>query len=401
MKVLVGLVLFLFSFPHLRAQWYEVNSNTSEQLNDIFFVDSTTGFCVGGDNISASFQGNGIILKTEDSGENWETIYSIDSLSFQHVAVITESNQTKLLAFASRNGMFYMVSTLLSPPMQDWNIEQINYKPIDVRVYDNKLYLHDALDLGLKRLIDNDLFLIKSQIGMFNVNSYGLIIMNASASNIERSSDFGNTWFSTQTFPPGLNANQFNNSDFACFGDTLIIKATYGSNIHYSNDFGNEWNTVIGGPDNYSLIVSTDLIYGLAIDSNLYYTANFGIDWISQGVYNVNSIHYQYNMGFLLGESGNIFKTNNNGGITGQLDIEGLKKKIDIYPNPAKEILTFQLPEGLKLNKIQLANSNGQIIETLSLSRREIDTSNLAAGIYFLTFETSEGTITEKVVIAR
>jgi hypothetical protein len=33
--------------------------------------------------------------------------------------------------------------------------------------------------------------------------------------------------------------------------------------------------------------------------------------------------------------------------------------------------------------------------------KREIDISKLASGIYFLTFETSEGTITEKVVIAR
>ena len=60
------LILSLLILPlSLSAQWSEVNSNTTEDLSDIFFIDGVTGFCAGQ---------NGTLLKSIDAGINWTTI---------------------------------------------------------------------------------------------------------------------------------------------------------------------------------------------------------------------------------------------------------------------------------------------------------------------------------------
>ncbi|MCE2503603.1 MAG: hypothetical protein J4G05_06065 [Chlorobi bacterium] len=65
--LLIAFIAFVGSSAH--AQWYSVNSNTTENLWDIVFVDEDTGYCGG----------HGVILQTTDGGEGWETIFSADS----------------------------------------------------------------------------------------------------------------------------------------------------------------------------------------------------------------------------------------------------------------------------------------------------------------------------------
>lgn len=50
-------------------EWYEQESGTSVQLNDVYFIDEATGWAVGGDD-------GGVILSTSDGGQTWTQRYA-------------------------------------------------------------------------------------------------------------------------------------------------------------------------------------------------------------------------------------------------------------------------------------------------------------------------------------
>ncbi|MBK7255496.1 MAG: hypothetical protein IPI04_16695 [Ignavibacteria bacterium] len=70
-------MLFLNTSLYSQSNWFIQNSNTSERLNSVDFVNENTGYAVG--NI-------GVILKTTNAGVNWQInsigltnyLYSVD-----------------------------------------------------------------------------------------------------------------------------------------------------------------------------------------------------------------------------------------------------------------------------------------------------------------------------------
>ena len=64
MKNIFLLISVIYSLNAF-SQWEEVNSNTTETLTDIFFIDESNGYCIGN---------NGTIIKTYDSGNTWTNI---------------------------------------------------------------------------------------------------------------------------------------------------------------------------------------------------------------------------------------------------------------------------------------------------------------------------------------
>jgi photosystem II stability/assembly factor-like uncharacterized protein len=66
MKIRLKLKYLAFMIPlHVFAQWTPLNSNTTNTLNDVYFVIQDTGFVVGN---------NGDLLKTIDAGANWTKV---------------------------------------------------------------------------------------------------------------------------------------------------------------------------------------------------------------------------------------------------------------------------------------------------------------------------------------
>lgn len=82
MKTKQLIFMFLFFSFHSFGQWEILNSNTSENLNGVYFVNSTSGFVVGD---------NGIILKSNDEGESWDLIDSGTSLDLTSVFFSSDS----------------------------------------------------------------------------------------------------------------------------------------------------------------------------------------------------------------------------------------------------------------------------------------------------------------------
>ncbi|WP_395047168.1 M1 family aminopeptidase [Flavobacterium sp.] len=63
---------------------------------------------------------------------------------------------------------------------------------------------------------------------------------------------------------------------------------------------------------------------------------------------------------------------------------------LNMYPNPASDILNIDLPANMTLQKVSLYNALGQ--KSLETNLNKIDVSGLSTGMYIVNFETSAGT---------
>ena len=160
MKSILLIAFIAFVGSSAQAQWYPVTSGTTEHLHDIVFIDKDTGYC-GGD---------GVILRTTDGGEGWETIFSADSLSVQNICIVKEK---LLYAFALKSGASYLVSTVLSASPLDWSIRPISYRPVGVKVYNDAIYFVDLYGgIKLKKLKDDILStVVHDVVGIFDISA--------------------------------------------------------------------------------------------------------------------------------------------------------------------------------------------------------------------------------------
>ncbi|GEQ85607.1 hypothetical protein ULMS_11150 [Patiriisocius marinistellae] len=68
---------------------------------------------------------------------------------------------------------------------------------------------------------------------------------------------------------------------------------------------------------------------------------------------------------------------------------------IKIYPNPTSQLLNIET-NNLVMDNVVIRSISGKTL--LQTSNKQIDISNFSAGVYFITIETTQGTITKKIV---
>ncbi|MEI6750196.1 MAG: T9SS type A sorting domain-containing protein, partial [Bacteroidota bacterium] len=74
-------------------------------------------------------------------------------------------------------------------------------------------------------------------------------------------------------------------------------------------------------------------------------------------------------------------------------------KPVNIYPNPAKDILTIQMPETAVDFKVRLLNLIGQTL--LESQSNTLNVSNIKNGIYLLNIKTADFELNKKVIISK
>jgi hypothetical protein len=87
--------------------------------------------------------------------------------------------------------------------------------------------------------------------------------------------------------------------------------------------------------------------------------------------------------------------------------LTGLKKEIpqeisaNVYPNPAQNLITIEIPENVKFTTVQLSDLTGKVILTQTFRAEEtkqLNIEKLAAGIYLLHLETEKGKTVQKII---
>ena len=76
---------------------------------------------------------------------------------------------------------------------------------------------------------------------------------------------------------------------------------------------------------------------------------------------------------------------------------ENALSQISIYPNPATDVLNIAVPSSIDVKSVSLFDVLGKKAN-VSLVNGQVDISELAVGLYLLNVETTNGTLTQKVI---
>jgi len=403
MKHLFLTSLFFCITSYAFSQWIPQNSNTTQAISDIHFIDNSLGFASGS---------NGTILKSDDGGENWQNLMSNSSHAFNCVFGVDINNifVGRLSLKTTTNGnSFFDIGGL------------------------------DSLG-GVK------------DIHFFN-NSDGLIL---NSGGVLKTNDGGSTWAST-IMPVNSNAplgqlwvNDFQfinpNSGFA-FGGLETDSINYGV-LYKTIGGGNVWTDMNFSGKSITACYFSDVSTGyytnnVVGNASIYKTVNGGSVWSLLSTFTNERItdimFYDELVGYTTSVEGHINKTTD-GGLTWEnvhstsgsalVDIEktpdhtiliagedGLILKneelvlstahndfsdfanVFYYPNDMINIEFNHILE--EVTKIELFNVNGQqiFVKTTISKQNQINIEPYSKGVYILKISSNNGIYCQKVVI--
>jgi photosystem II stability/assembly factor-like uncharacterized protein len=416
MKTILITIFALLASLFASAQWTEVNSGTNAQLNSVFFVTSNVGYAVGqkhGNN------NKGIILKTQDGGANWSIIdTSYSNLFFEKVAFFNSDtgiiiSKEKILRTLN-GGQSWQLDSIDSLRNNDLNLNGSLayivggvsnaggtkiYNSTDFGATWSLHYFSDLTFLGPISFVD-------SALGFASIGNGGGISFN----KIYKTVDGGQSW---QEINFKL-INQTWHKDIF-FVDSLLgfSAGFYSEHLMKTTDGGNTWqalNVDRGNmPTTYFISMYDSVIY--AGGPKLFRSKNLGSNWEEQQFPSTVIIPSPLTNGMndlfmidkdtavAVGYGGTIIRTTNGGGTVGIKENSSLKKKIKVYPNPAKELLNIENKSNLKIEQLFLKDISGKVVRNFNRKELRLDVSGLVSGNYLLQIVSNEGQFAKKVVL--
>ncbi len=386
MRTIIKYLLFISALSPLnsiQAQWYQVNSGTSHDIADMYFLTDLNGYAVG----------TTCIMKTSDGGENWNLLIQDTSLVYD-LSIVTNSDS--VFCFGQDNwGTMYKWT--IPHNSNTCTKTKINYLPLDPVWFDNDIWF---VNNGLSKYNNGNPLPVLPGVDNFYVKN--ACISASTATHIFTSYDAGLNWQSKQFSASSLTSAPYQ-SHFNG-GDTLLAVTNYPTVVHYSFDGGLSWNFVHTTDGLYFNII--DARYFIALNffspnTKIYKTINTGQSFTYDSVANpVSKCYFQSEKnGFVYGKNGVIYKTSSGGGLSNTVVTTDLRNKISISPNPAKESIKIELKEGIVIKKIMLYDIQGKLVKEFNAAEKLLKINDLPPGQCFLYFETNKGTLKEKLII--
>jgi photosystem II stability/assembly factor-like uncharacterized protein len=424
-KFLIGVAILLTVFKiNCFAQitgWELVQSNTTEDLNSIYFYDYQYGFAVGN---------SGTVLKSVDSGKTWQSLQSLVTFNLNDCVLFSEScfravgdSASWVYSSDGGNSWSYQILDLVD------EIYAFSFFLRAQNFYDG-IYGADsqAIMTGSSTYcadIINDLskigpggfyatYMLSPNIGFVaGENSISQPIIGR-ANNYPQGRDFVSFY---------LDGNEGRATGIA-FTDSLIgyISAIVWDGrgaIAKSIDNGDTWTTKFFNHPLHSIsfpISGTSQIgYCVGDSGTILKTTNAGENWynqISPTSERLNKVYFvDQNFGFAVGDNGTILRTTD-GGVT---HIDGDKNNdsptefllYQNFPNPFNPTTTikYQIPErnfvSIKVFDIIGNEIENLVDEEMSHGKYEVkfDGSGLSSGIYFYQLKCGSFTQTKKMLL--
>jgi len=306
--ILVSLAILFSTNLHSQTNWIELQSNTTNDLHGVQFVNSSTGYAVGS---------NKTVLKTTNSGTNWlildvglgssPNFYSVSANNADTVYVVglgvflkTSNgglNWTSSLQFGGRYASsIHFVSTSIAYAACDERLDKtINKGNSWSPVYFSNQFLKSV-------------FFINSNIGI--VAGYH---KSPVAGVIYKTTNSGIDWFAMAAPPiPPLTDVKFVSENIG------YIAAEWGRILKTTNQ-GINWTSipVLGVTDDFWGVEFIDANTGFLVGegSTIAKTIDGGQNWevlVSPSNRTLNDVQFvNSNTGFAVGEGGTIIKTTN------------------------------------------------------------------------------------------
>lgn len=369
-KLTTLLILFI-SFTSF-ARWEEINSSSSENLLAIEFIGNT-GFCGGA---------NGELLKSTNGGDSWSAISSGTSDNITDIIFINSTTGY----FTTSGGEVYKTtnggsSWTSKKPQSIGGLNGIDFLNANVglAVGDNgNIFRTDNAgstwnDLGnVSVYVVNDVAFLNDTLAVA-VGAQGSVLS---------SSDAGETWdwkgiSSTNTFS---SIEKTNDSTAIMVGTSGLYSefnaGTMQANAETIIDNDQDWLKDVH-------LAPSGKVYIAGFNQSILVTNPNWKTWDLDSVNNLNSIHFLNDtIGFSCGNNGKIYKTITAGFPVGKEEL--IVSKLKAFPNPTDGYITFDTPVSLVNNTLRVYNMKGQIVKQIVLSSNEnISIQELNTGLYF------------------
>jgi len=393
-SIIKSITLLFFSL-NLNAQWNQLTSFTSIDLNGISCPSNN--MCYVTDN-------SGNLWKTTDGGGNWNNI-NPDSSSYpvfmnQDTGFIYYGGTLSL--HKSTNGGFNWtpVPQIISD-LQYYYYQKMSDNSIFLMAQStDTFYTFHSTDFLDSKLLLNKVY---SPAPLHKGNLYAFDSLNIVGfdvnSQLNISNDGGLNWtISGVPVPTFIYAAKYFNTD------TIFIMSN--NEIYRTTDSGLNWNLVhansiafftdLDCPSNDTCYVTGSTNFtGVIV-----YTYNGGANWNEYAFpnYMLFSDFKASNLGYTVGGIGDIYKMDP----ASNINEFNCNDNVIIFPNPVSDNINLIVSsEIIKIPKnIEIMNTLGNKIKTgIQLkTQNTINVSSLAPGIYVLNIYTSSGVISKKFV---
>jgi photosystem II stability/assembly factor-like uncharacterized protein len=373
-KIIYFQLIFLSSVYSVISQsgWFPLNSGTTKNLTDIYFVDQNTGFIAGE---------SGTILKTTNGGVNWSSLNSGTS-EWLYSIFFTNVN----------NG--YSVGPLTNGVLRTTNGGNSWVAVYSQQAYPYALYFPNTLTgycVGagnqVVKTTNGGLNWFSKYVG--SVNSFYSLYFSSPDSGlcgdgigeVFKTVNGGDNWTITNPGVGGIYFMHFLNKNTG-----FVIGGNPNNNIAKTTDAGNTWfhNTNQGYSFGSVYFLDENTGYGSASLSNgsgvILHTTNGGTNW---NAFNIDTAYTNYtgkvyftdfNTGYAIGLKGIILKTT-----TGGLLLDTISTKY--FPLSVGNVwvyyCTFDPYNGIWYDRYQITGTsviNGKTYYSVGHSRRIINT---------------------------
>lgn len=253
--------------------WNIIDAGTSEDLNDVLFLDNSNGFVVGN---------GGVLMKTYDGGSTWESIDLGISNDLNGIDFLNDMVGFIVGSWVSGN----------SSPIFKTTDGGLNWTLISSSTTRNLLSV-DIIDA-------NTIFAVG-----WSLNEWSQYM-----SKLLRSTDGGENWEELSHPLDGYNVGM-EEVAFANAQNGYIAANGHGNSasaLVYTHDGGATWSMSTNSNSLYSVYFVNESIGFYGGGSALYKTEDVGSTWSSviyPGFYGVNDINFfDVNTGFLVGYNG-------------------------------------------------------------------------------------------------
>lgn len=404
---LLLVIIHLFSFCTLYAQWTPLNAGTVLDLT-IINQNSSGSILIGasGENFSP---GPGGIFKSDDGGINWDNVAN-NTKGFSDIVFLPSG--IGLSIPKSRDSIF---KSLDGGNTWTKQYSQNCYGPS--RGFPNVVFT-DAMTgyaPGYKTIDGGDSWFsqfpmvqtfpyIPTQMTFLN-DSTGIIVGFEYWGAIAKTTDRGLNW--TWVSVPGGTWEIYSvHFPTPTTGYATSYKYTQGeeAEILKTTDAGDNWTSVFN--DSLSTLfhsiscTDANTCYAVGNHGKILKTTDGGISWNNQYSGTDKALRKVFftdlNTGYIVGDSGTVLKTINGGGTTNINALHSTINKVSIYPNPSKNIFTVEMEDNpATFYQFTLYSILGEKLIDIPLSTQKC-TFNISAhpnNIYFYTVTSDNGFI--------
>jgi len=405
MKRYLLLTAILLAGLNSYSQWTTQEISTNAELRDVFFLNNDVGW------VSGNTNGQGIIFRTIDGGNSWDSIstvpYGIMDLTF--VDSLTGwgnllSNQEEGVYKTIDGGFTWELV------IEGWSeCEFFNQNEGVLLDHDSPYPFYSTDNGGASyNLTDtlNELYVMgMGHIDFINPDT-GFIIKHFGVQQVtyERlaiTTDGGFTW-QEKVCPSKTFDIFFLDKDN---GYAQILSGGE-KGLHKTTNSADSWDKVYFYDVDDVFFTSPDLGW-LISNGDIIHTNDGGLNWETQhsGTHILHDVYFtDNNNGWIVGKNGLILHTNN-GGAVGVDENNEIQSEIKVFPNPAKGKTNIHYTlDATQDVTISVQNITGQVVKTVLLGKNvdgiyNLDCTPFAQGAYLITIIAGEQILTKKLIV--